>query len=307
MELFDPRYIKFNFTKTFKFWSYASIALSILCAVLFLYPGFTYGIDFRGGIEARVNFTQPGVDAAQLREVLGPKLQGLSIVNFDEAGKTEFLVTAQTTDKESASKVLTETLNEKYGAGSWTASQMDVVGPRVGAELRKSALLSLFYTCLLIGLYMYWRFDIRYAPGVLLSLFHDLLVVSGFIVLAQIEFSTTVVAALLTLAGYSVNDTVVVFDRIREIEQKNPGKDIPTLVNDAANSTLSRTLLTGVTTLGCCVVLFLLGGPVLRDFAIVLFFGILVGTYSSIFVASPLYLWASRKFGGKGTVSYAKG
>lgn len=128
---------------------------------------------------------------------------------------------------------------------------------------------------------------------------HDLTFTAGFLVIFQLEFSTIIVAALLTLAGYSINDTVVIYDRIRELEPKYVGKDRKTLVNDAINSTISRTMMTAGATLVATMVLFFLGGPTIRDFAATLFFGILVGTYSSVFVASPIYLWADKKFGAK--------
>lgn len=270
-----------------------------------LYPGLNYGIDFRGGVEAALEFKDPNVEQKDIRELLDPKLQNLSIVNFkDSSTSSSFLITAHSNDKVSVSEIIKSTLAQKYGAEgqAWTVKKMDIVGPKVGFELRKSALLSLIYTCLLVTIYMYWRFDLRYSPGALACIFHDLVLTAGFLIVTRGEFDTTVLAAFLTLAGYSINDTVVVFDRIRELDQKGTYRDTKKLVNDAINSTLSRTIMTATTTLVSCAVLYFVGGPSLRNFAAALFFGIVVGTYSSAFVAAPLYIWADKRFSKEGTL-----
>ena len=274
---------------------------SLICIVLLVTPGLNYGIDFRGGVEATVNFNDKSVQQKDLRELLEQKLTNVSIVNFTDGGKNEFSITAQG-DAKSVSSALSSALAEKYGpqGEKWTTTKMDSVGPKVGAELRKAAILSLIYTCILVTLYLYWRFDVRYSPGSLACIFHDLIMTAGFLVVTRAEFSTTVVAALLTLAGYSINDTVVVFDRIRELEKKyGPHYNKTDLINEAINSTLSRTIMTAGTTLICCAVLYFLGGPILQDFAVALAFGIFVGTYSSAFVATPLYLWADRRINAR--------
>jgi preprotein translocase subunit SecF len=298
MELFNPKKLKFTFSRYFVFAGVASLLLSLVSVVMLWKPGLNYGIDFRGGIEAHVAFNDKTIQQKDLREYLDKKLNNVSIVNFSETGKNEFLITAQNDSKESVTKILVSALESKYGpqGQAWTTAKMDVVGPKVGAELRKAAILSLIYTCILVTLYLYWRFDIRYSPGALACIFHDLTLTAGFLVVTRAEFSTTVVAALLTLAGYSINDTVVVFDRIRELEKKyGASKNKTDLVNEAINSTLSRTIMTAGTTLVACMVLYFLGGPTLRDFSAALFFGIVVGTYSSAFIAAPLYIWADKK------------
>lgn len=301
MELFNPNKINFKFSNYFKPFLIASGLASLIALILLISPGLNYGIDFRGGIEAHVSFKNQ-VSIGELRGILEDKLKNASIVAFNDASDNrEFLITAQSDSKESITQALSSALTEKYGAmgesGSWNILRMDVVGAKVGANLRKAALLSLIYTCLLITLYMYWRFDMRFSPGALLCIFHDLTVVCGIMVLLGTEFSTTIVAALLTLAGYSINDTVVVYDRIREIESKYLGKTKTQIVDMAINSTLSRTMMTTLTTLVSCVVLYFVAGSTLEDFALILFIGIIVGTYSSIFVAAPLYIWADKKFG----------
>jgi preprotein translocase subunit SecF len=302
MELFKPKNLNINFVQHFKKFSILSAILTAVGLIAIVVPGFNYGIDFRGGVEAQVKFAKP-VEIGDLRASLDGKLPNLSIIAFDEGGKKgEYIITSQADSKDKVTEILKGTLTEKYGAegqDTWTVSKLDVVGAKVGANLRKSAILSLIYTCLLIGLYIYWRFDIRFAPGALLGIIHDLVVVSLIIVLLRIEFSTTMVAALLTLAGYSINDTVVIYDRIREIEAQYLGKTKNEIVNIALNSTLSRTLMTSIATLASCLILFFVGGNEIADFALVLFLGIIFGTYSSLFVSTPLYLWADRKFGAQ--------
>jgi preprotein translocase subunit SecF len=298
MELFNPKHLKFDWAKHFKLVGWTSFILCIVSLVCVFTVGLNYDIDFRGGIEAHVQFPQGHVSQKELREVLETHLKNVSVVNFSEAGVDEFLVTAQSQSKESLAQTLKTTLTAKYGTEGtgFKVTKMDVVGPKVGHDLRKSAILSLLYTCLLVGLYLYWRFDVRFVPGALACIVHDLLITVLFLLITRMEFSMTVVAALLTLAGYSINDTVVVFDRIRETEHKYMGRDKKFIVNDAVNSTLSRTIMTAATTMVCCLVLFFVGGEALRPFSAALFIGILVGTYSSVYVATPLWVWSDRYF-----------
>jgi len=301
MEFFNPTKLNFKFSKFFKPFMIFSVVSSLISLVLLVAPGLNYGIDFRGGIEAHVSF-KGDMKTAELREVLDGKLENLSIVAFsDSSDRHEYLVTAQADSKESVTKALRDALTAKYGEmgpeQTWNILRMDVVGAKVGANLRKAALLSLIYTCLLITLYMYWRFDMRFSPGALLCIFHDLTFVCGILVLLGTEFSTSTVAALLTLAGYSINDTVVLYDRVREIEGKYLGKTKTQIVDFAINSTLSRTIMTSLTTLLSCAVLYFVAGSTLKDFAFTLFVGIIIGTYSSMYVAAPMYVWADKKFG----------
>jgi preprotein translocase subunit SecF len=306
MEFFKPNSLNFKFTKYFKIFGIGSTVLTLVALVAIFSPGLNFGIDFRGGIEAQVSFHQD-VTVESLREQLGGKLRNVAVVKFNDTSTThDFSITAQADDKENVAKILQETLSTKFGESSessWVVKKLDVVGPKVGASLKKSALLSLVFTCLLITLYMYWRFDMRFSPGALFCIFHDLAVVTGLVAILGIEFTTTTVAALLTLAGYSINDTVVVYDRIRELESNFKGRDKTEMINFALNTTLSRTIMTAGTTLICCIVLYLTSGSELRDFAFILFIGILIGTYSSIFVASPLYLWSDRRINAQNNPS----
>lgn len=300
MEFLNPKSLNFNFAKYFKPVGIFGIFLTLFCLGSIVFPGVNYGIDFRGGVEAKIGFSNANVDTKAVRGALDKKLNNVSVIKFEDTQSTtknEYLITAQGDSKEQVSKSLNLALTDAFGAASeqtWNVQKLDFVGPKAGSELRKSAALALFYTCILITLFLIFRFDFRYSPGALASIFHDLAVTMGFIVFSRIEFSVTVVAALLTLAGYSINDTIVVFDRIRETENKAKGANKVGIINEALNTTLSRTLLTALTTLGSCVVLYAVGSAEIKDFALILFVGIIVGTYSSVFVSTPMYYFTDR-------------
>jgi preprotein translocase subunit SecF len=164
------------------------------------------------------------------------------------------------------------------------------VGPQVGSELRKKGLYAVAWSLFGMLLYIWLRFELRFGVGATMATLHDVLVTLGLFAFAGFEFNLTTIAAFLTLIGYSVNDTVVVFDRVRENLRKSPGKPLLEVMNRSINQTLSRTLLTGGTTLLACLALMIWGGEVLRGFAFILFVGVIVGTYSSIYIASPFTL-----------------
>jgi preprotein translocase subunit SecF len=169
--------------------------------------------------------------------------------------------------------------------------KVDVVGAKVGADLRTSALLSLLITAALIFIYIFIRFDFAYAPGVVAALIHDILIAAGVFSLLGLEFDLTIVAALLTVAGYSINDTIVIFDRVREVALSMRGKSYVDIIDMAINQTLARTMITSLTTIAATLALFLFGGPVIHGFATAFLVGIVVGSYSSVFVACPVLLW----------------
>jgi preprotein translocase subunit SecF len=203
------------------------------------------------------------------------------------------------------SSQLIGSLNEKFGSSEAEIKilKIDFVGAKVGSDLKTAALLSLIITTFLIFVYIFLRFDINYAPGVVVAVVHDVIITVGIFAFLGIEFDLTIVAALLTLAGYSINDTIIVFDRIRETAQRLRGKAMVDVMDIAINSTLNRTVVTSGTTLATTLILFFVGGPVIHGFALALSIGIVVGTFSSIFVASPLVLWTEdlRNFLDKGS------
>jgi len=257
--------------------------------------GLNYGIDFTGGTVMQVKFNKP-MPTDQVRDIvekMGEK--EASVVALGDSNQ-EYLITARNT-----TAVKTEApLNKRFtdtvgGANAVSIQSMDVVGPKVGSELKGAALRSLFYTVILITIYIWLRFDARFAPGATIAMIHDLLMTAGFYLLTGREFTITAVAALLTIAGYSVNDTIVIYDRVREMIKKGgEGIPLPQLINKAINVTLSRTLLTALITLISIVPLIFFTTGEIQSFAVAMCFGIFVGCYSTIYIASPFTIYAER-------------
>ena len=191
---------------------------------------------------------------------------------------------------------LEEGVRAKYGKAFIAVESSTAVSPSVAGEMMSQGLVAILYAILGIVLYIILRFDVRYAPGALIATVHDVVLVIGAFSVAQVKFSMPVIAAVLTVAGYSVTDTIVVFDRIREMQEKHPGVKMETLINSAINQTMSRTVLTSLTTFITSLSIFLFGGGLIRDFAFAMCIGVIVGTFSSIFVASPVFLWLHHRF-----------
>ncbi len=196
---------------------------------------------------------------------------------------------------------LQKVMAEKYGDKFVAVQSSTTVAPSVAGDMLNQGLVAIIYALLGIVIYITIRFDVRYAPGAIIALSHDVLIVVGCFSIAQIKFTMPIIAAVLTIAGYSINDTIVVFDRIRETIEKFPKAPMPAIINHAINNTLSRTILTSLTTLVAVLSIFLLGGGLIRDFAFAMCVGVVVGTYSSIFVASPLFLTLHNWFQSRST------
>ncbi|MBS1958921.1 MAG: protein translocase subunit SecF [Bdellovibrionales bacterium] len=282
----------FDFMKKRKIW----ISLSILAIVLSFYGLFTkglnYGIDFTGGAEVKVHVPQTW-NTGTLRETLEKGgLTGLKILQLGSAQDSEYMIRAQEEGKDLNQVVdqMKKSLSSTLQPNEFEIKSADIVGPSAGGLLRKNGLLAAFYALLAILLYVAIRFDFRYAPGAVVALFHDAVVVIGVFIVFQIEFDLTVLAAILALIGYSNNDTIIVFDRIRETLKLNPGKTIEDVVNESVNQTLGRTIMTSICTFVSVAALYLFGGHVLQPFSFALMTGIIVGCYSSVFIASSLVI-----------------
>lgn len=270
-------------------------AVVILASILSLWAhgGPNYGIDFKGGILIQLKFHQK-VDVGEVRDALSALgLRNLVVQRFGLEEEHEYLVRVEQmeTDLEALSGKIEQALKERYGAESLEVRRTEIVGPKVGAELRRKGFLAVLYSIVGILIYITWRFEFRFALGAVLALVHDALVTIGCFSVLNKEINLPEVAAVLTVIGYSVNDTIVVFDRIRENMRKIRRQALEKVVNSSVNETLSRTLLTAGTTLVVVMALFFLGGPVLHNFAFALMVGIVIGTYSSIYVASPMVLF----------------
>jgi preprotein translocase subunit SecF len=188
------------------------------------------------------------------------------------------------------SQKIRESLAQSLGEGAFEVRRVEVVGPKVGKDLTRKAILAIVFSWIGMLVYIAWRFEFRYAVGGILALVHDTIITIGAMSLLNKEFDLTIVAALLTIIGYSINDTIVVFDRIRENVRKNIKQPLAEVINGSINQTLSRTILTSLTVFLVLLALFFLGGPVIHDFSFALLVGVVVGTYSSVFIASAIVL-----------------
>ena len=267
---------------------------------LIVHGGPNYGIDFAGGTVIQIRFSQP-VSPSEIRESLKDAALGGTIQRFGAEGIGEYLIRMQTTssDLEGLSAQINDALAERFGEGTFEIRRTEMVGPKVGKDLRKKGLQAIIAALIGILIYISIRFKLRFAVGAVVALAHDVLITIGVFSLADKEFSLPVLAALLTIVGYSLNDTIVVYDRIRENTGRMRRELFEKTVNISINETLSRTILTSCTTLIVVIVLFLLGGGVIHDFTFALLVGIVVGTYSSVFVASPLVVLWEKRFAAK--------
>ena len=273
------------------------IALSL---ALLLFHGLNWGIDFRGGTLVQVSFAeatttravQDGVDAVGLGNA-----QVQSFENSDSEFLLRFDVDAEKPDDagEFSEQAIDRALAEQFPG--ITIDRVEMVGPKVGGELKRKGLLSVLWALGGVLLYIWVRFQLHYGVGAILALIHDVIITLGVFSLAGIQVELPIVAAVLTIVGYSLNDTIVVFDRIRENVARKRKAALGPIMNESINETLSRTILTSGTTLIVVVVLALFGGGVIQPFAFALLIGIVVGTYSSIFVASPVVLLWHQRFG----------
>lgn len=275
------------------------VSLVIIFATFFglFSKGLNYGVDFRGGVEVQVKFNQK-VGLGELRDYLGEKKVPLSqLQSIGEESQNEFLLKLETDkggDLNGISNQVQSVLSEKYGADKFEILKNDIVGPKAGAELRTSAFKALMWAIIAIMIYLALRFDYKFAPGAIAALLHDVIIIIGAFILTQKEFSLQIVAALLAIIGYSVNDTVVIYDRVREIEQAHPTMSMTSVINRAINETMSRTIITSLTVLGVSLVMLFWGGSVIHDFFFAMTIGVILGVYSTIFIAVPMTVFFEK-------------
>ncbi len=263
--------------------------------------GLNFGIDFTGGTLVEVKFDKaPAI--ADVRAAISPRGFGNAMIQ-EFGSPEEILIRVQNKETEDSSVIsnaILDGLSEAFTADAIEMRRVEFVGPQVGEELTRAGIMAVLVAMLAILIYVTFRFEFRFALGADAALLHDITIVLGLFALTGKEFTLPVIAALLTVIGYSLNDTIVVFDRIRENMAANRKRKTPesevTVVNGSINQTLSRTLMTSLTTLLVVLALFILGGEVIHDFAFALIAGILVGTYSSIYVASPVMLSLANRF-----------
>ena len=295
MEIFK-RVTEFDFIgkKTMATWLSCAIILIGIISIM-MHGGLKYGIDFAGGTLVQLKFENPPV-IEDIRDGLRTIELGDSTIQ-EFGSKNHILVRVERSEGklEEIGTKIKNSLTEKYKAASILVERVEMVGPKVGKDLREKAILSIVYAIIGIVIYISWRFEFQYAVAAIIALIHDVMVTMGAFSLADKEFTLVIVAAFLAIIGYSLNDTIVVFDRIRENMRRKGKNSLRDTINTSINQTLSRTILTSGTTLLVVVALFFLGGEIIHDFSFALMVGVLVGTYSSIFIASVfLVYWENR-------------
>lgn len=293
---FFPHGTRINFMR----WRNLCFGLSILAMAvslgLFFTKGLNYGVDFRGGSLIEVKYNKGDADLAAIRDKIGGLgLGDVQIQNFGTPDDVLIRIQEQP-GGDAAQQVALNKVTDALGP-DFTQRRIEVVGPAVSSELRRTGIIAVICSMLAIVAYVWFRFEWQFAVGAILALMHDVLVTVGVFSFFEMQFDLAIVAALLTILGYSVNDTVVVADRIRENMRKYKRMDLTELLNVSINETLSRTILTGLTTLVVLIVLYVLGGEVIRNFVFAMLFGVLIGTYSSIFIGAPVleYLGVKRE------------
>jgi len=298
MRLFASAQYKFlELRKTAYKVSVALVSVGLLSVLV--HGGLDYGVDFTGGTLFQVRFDED-VQASDIRGALGAA--GITTAQVQDFGaRGEFLIRMAEFiegDDRTLEARLDQELDSTFGAESYTVVRREAVGPKVGGELRRRAVGAVLISFMLTLIYLGFRFEWRFGLAAIIATIHDVIIVFGVISLLNIEISLPTVAAILTIIGYSLNDTIVIFDRIRENLKKYRRLKYIEILDRSINETLPRTVMTSGTTLAVLIALAVFGGAVIREFTIVLIVGVIVGTYSSIFVASPVLLEVERRSGG---------
>ena len=296
MELIKPG-LKIPFTRYRKIAIIISTIVNLAVLIMLFVKGPNLGVDFAGGTMVHLKFQQ-NVTIPDVRQAFEKMDLGGSVIqDFGQPGSNEYLVRLDQTSVEIG--VLGEqikiVLTDQFGADQFEVRRIESVGPKIGEDLRQRGALSVIVATIMMGLYIWFRFDLRFGIGAVIALAHDVLIAVGALMLANYEFDLTIIAALLTIVGFSVNDTVVICDRIRENMRKIKRETLEGIINISINETLSRTILTTGTALLVLVSLYLLGGAVIRPFAFTLLVGFISGVYSTIFIASPVILMWKKK------------
>ncbi len=287
----DNTNIPFMWLRRFNF--PASVFLSVLSLVLFFTIGPNFGIDFRGGTLIEVRPVEASYDLAKIRATVNSLSLGdvqVTEVSDVSAGKSVLIRIQQQAGGEAAQQAAVAKVREAFGK-SVEFRRIESVGPRVSSELAYDGTVALLVTLVAILAYIWFRFEWQFAIGAIIATTHDVFMTLGFFVVSQVDFSLSSIAAILTIVGYSLNDTVVVYDRIRENLRKYKKMPIPDLLDRSMNETLARTTLTSFTTFLALLALFIFGGEVIRSFVAAMLFGVVIGTYSSIYIAAPVLIF----------------
>ena len=276
-----------NFNRFYKLFSVISTSLVILSILLLIFKGLNFGVDFKGGtlIELRAKDNQTNVSI--LRDTFNKmNLGDVSIKKFGE--ENDFLIKIEKKDtSENIIQLIKTDLTKSIG-DTYNFRRVENVGPKVSSELLKSGITAIFLSLVAMLFYIWVRFEWQFSLGAIIALFHDVIITLGLFSLLNLEINLSIVAAVLTIVGYSMNDTVVIYDRVRENLKKYSDIKIFELTNKSINETLSRTLITSITTLLALISIYLFGGEILKGFSLAMIFGVVFGTYSSIYIANPI-------------------
>ena len=286
--------MKINFSKYFKISNILSVVFFTVSILFILFKGLNYGIDFKGGTLFEIQ-TNKNISTLNIRDILkNLQLGDVNVKNFGEKGN--FLIKVEQTDNKQTIPLIKKKLLENL-SDEVNFRRVEKVGPKVSSELLKSGIISICLALFAMLFYIWIRFEWQFSLGSIIALFHDVVITLGIFSLLSIEINLSIVAAVLTIVGYSMNDTVVIYDRIRENLSKYNRVNITEISDISINETLSRTLITSVTTLLALFSIFILGGEILKGFSFAMIVGVFIGTYSSIFIASPVlkYLKVTSK------------
>ena len=277
MIAFNKYYNKFNIL---------SLSLVIVSLLLLLFKGLNFGIDFKGGTLIELRSTDTKINVSSLRDNLSQmNLGDISVKNF--GNKNDFLIKFENNKNKNVIEEIKNNLDKSFG-NNFNFRRVENVGPKVSAELLKSGVIAISVALGLMLIYIWIRFEWQFSLGAIMALFHDVIVTLGLFSLLGLEINLSIIAAVLTIVGYSMNDTVVIFDRVRENLRKYSDIKIFELTNISINETLSRTLITSITTLLALLSIFFFGGEVLKGFSLAMIFGVIFGTYSSIYIANTV-------------------
>ena len=287
---------KINFESRFKLANIISLILFFLSLLLIFFKGLNFGIDFKGGTLIELRVDQKNISISDVRSSFSNmNLGDLNVKEFGKKGDYLIKFEKKTFDNESNIKIIKETVKNKL-QGKVDFRRVENVGPKVSDELLNSGLIAISLALGAMLFYIWVRFEWQFSIGSILAIFHDVIITIGLFSLLALEINLSIVAAVLTIVGYSMNDTVVIYDRIRENLSKFSSLKIAEITNKSINETLSRTIITSVTTLLALSSIFVLGGEILRGFSLAMIIGVIIGTYSSIFVASPILKYLNVSF-----------
>ena len=274
------------FNRYYKKFNILSIMLVTISLILLVFKGLNFGIDFKGGTLIELRSTDNKINVSSLRDNLNlMNLGDISVKNF--GNETDFLIKFENNDNKQIIEEIKKNLDKSFG-NSFNFRRVENVGPKVSAELLKSGVVAISVALVLMLIYIWIRFEWQFSLGAITALFHDVIVTLGLFSLLGLEINLSIIAAVLTIVGYSMNDTVVIFDRVRENLRKYSDIKIFELTNISINETLSRTLITSITTLLALLSIFFFGGEILKGFSLAMIFGVVFGTYSSIYIANTI-------------------